>query len=396
MTTYRYLTTDVVTGEVLADDIPLTVQSFSARLNGGGQLTGQLPLNASYAVNAPYIDALECRRAMLWVLADNYPVWCGIVWDWPDMSRQEGTLPISAQTVDSLLSKRLIIATLEYHQVDILQIVVDLVRYATTFQSSYITSYSPVKGPPSALVAQQAAVAGLVLPTSQVSGYLADIGYLYSDLASVDSAIQTLSQTGNLEYVFQPAVDGAGNLIIELLLGWNRLGRNYPESGYSVVYPGNALDYGYQRTGSQGANYVIATAPPNGQLLQWESIYPHGVDLTDLQNGYPVTMQMVAWEGSIVTEQATVNGYADGSLPLQTQAMTVPLITVGGGARPSLTDLVLGDTFPFAATSPLHPPGPSGEPGLQQLVRLTGWECFPPSAQQPEKIQLQTSGVVLA
>ena len=397
MTAFRYFTTDLVTGEVLADNIPLTVQSFSQQLNGGGQLTGSLPLSEDFAVNRPYIEALECRRAVLWVLADDYPVWAGVIWDWPDMSRQEGTLPINAQTIDSVFGKRLIIATLEYHKVDVFQVFIDLALYGTTFQSSYITSYSPVKGPPSSLVGQQAAIARLVFPSgpAATAGFPYSVGYLYSDLATVQSAWQTMTQTGVLEYVFDAGLDSSGNPAIFLRLGWAQLGRGYTETPYAVVYPGNALDYGWQRTGSQGANYIVATAPPNGALLQWESIYPAGVDLGDLEAGYPVLQGVVSWEGSLVTAQSQVDAFANGSLPMQTQAMITPLITIGGDGFPSLTDLVLGDTFMFAATSPLHPPA-NNQPGLQQLLRLTGWTCYPPTDQQSQRIQLQTSAVVLS
>ena len=79
MTTYRYCATNLLTGKLLADKIPLNVESFSQQLNGGGTLTGQLDLSSDYMTNGPFINALECRKAVLWVLADDYPVWNGVV-----------------------------------------------------------------------------------------------------------------------------------------------------------------------------------------------------------------------------------------------------------------------------------------------------------------------------
>lgn len=389
----RYAATDLITGQVLSDFIPLEVQSFSQYLNGGGSLTGQLDLSKDAPANRPFTEALECRRALLWVLAGNYPVWAGGVWDWPDQTRAQGVLPISAQTIDFLFTKRLITSDLAYTSVDIFTVFADLVRYGTTKSSSYITASSPTKGPASPLVGAAAAIAGLVLPGT-VARTAWTASYNAADLGSVADALNGLVQAGNLEYVFQPGLDSSGNLAIFLRLGWNQLGRAPNTAGYSVTYPGNASDYGYPRTGSQSANYVWATAPPNGAGAAWQSAYPHGVDLADLEAGYPLMETAVSWPGSQVTSQAQIDGFADGTVTQLSQAMTMPVIVVPDGQRPTLLDLTLGDAFEFAATSPLHPANSDGSPGLQQLVRLAGWQCYPAGPSQSQYVQLQTSGVV--
>jgi hypothetical protein len=397
VTDFRYAATDLITGALLADTIPaLNVESFSQQLNGGGSLNGQLDLSAVYQNNAPFLAALECRRSVLWVLADNYPVWNGVVWDWPDMSRQEGTLPITAQTLDSVFNYRLITASLEYAAVDIYGVFIDLINYGTTKSSPYIESISPIQGPASPLVAAAAAVAGLILPSgeSAVSGQDWTASYLWSDLGQVSAAVQDLVTSGNLEFVFQPGLTQDGQLATYVYLSLDGLGRSYQSAGYSVVYPGNASDYGYQRTGSQSSNYIWASAPPNGSAEQWESQYPHGVDVADLEAGYPLMESTVQWQGSVVTEQSQVDNYADGQMALQTQAMTMPVINVPDGLIPNLRNLVLGDVFDFVATSQIHPPTSTGAPGYQGPVRLTGWTMYPPGPQQAAYVQLATSALV--
>jgi hypothetical protein len=396
VTQYRYAATDLITGAVLADQIPLNVQQFSAQLNGGGSLTGSLNLSQVYSQNAPFIRALECSRAVLWALADNYPVWNGVVWDWPDTTRADGTLPIAAQTMDSVWGKRLITASLEYDDVDLFGVFIDLVQYGTTKTSKYITSTSPFTGPASPLIAQAAMVAGLVLPSgaAAVSGQSWSGSYSYSDLGQVASAFTDLVSVG-LEYAFVPQLTSSGGLVTGLYLAYDTgLGRPTPENGYSVVYPGNASDYGYQRTGSQGANFLWATGAPNGSLAPWESKYPHGVDLAMLEAGYPLMEDTVSWQGSSLTEQSQIDSYADGQMALRTQAMTMPVIKIPDGVIPGIGDLTLGDVIPFAATSPLHPPGPGGAPGLQANVRLTGWTCYPPGPDQSGYVQLATSQIL--
>jgi hypothetical protein len=394
VTQFSYAATDLITGQVLADSIPLNVQSFSAQLNGGGTLTGTLNLDENYPVNTPYLEALECRRCVLWALADSYPVWNGVVWDWPDMSRQGGTLPISAQTMDSVMGFRLISSTLEYPSVDIFEVFTDLVQYACTKKSTYITTLSPTQGPASPLVGAQAAIAGLVLPTGLTSGITWDASYMYSDLSQVSQALGDLVTAGNIEYWFQPGLDSSGNLATYLRLAVTPIGRAGGGAGYSLTYPGNVSDYGYQRTGSQGANVVWATAPPNGSAEQWESQFPHGYDLADLEAGYPLQEVTQSWSGSTVTLQSQVDNFADGQVELVTEAMTMPVINVPDGVLPSILDLSLGDTIPFTATSALHPPGPGGVPGLQQYVRVSGYTVYPPGPSQSAYVQIATSGVV--
>jgi hypothetical protein len=398
MSTYSYLATDLLSGKILADNLPLNVQSFGMQLNGTGSLTGALNLNELYAVNAPAVAALECRRGVVWVLQDGYPVWAGVVWDWPDQGRQSGTLQIQAQTLDSVWSHRLITDTIQYQAVDIFQAFIDLVKYGMSKQSPYIASISPAATRPAAylsMVATNGAVARLVLPTgsSAVAQVPWTAGHTYSDLTQISSAWQDMCASGSLEYAFVPGLDSSGNLTVFLQLGYLRLGRTAPSSGYMLSYPGNVIDYGYQRTGSQSSNYVWATAPPNGAALQWESAWPHGADLTDLGAGYPLMESTVSWQGSVVTSQSQVNSFADGQVKLRGQAMTLPLIKVGGSSRPRLRDIVLGDSTTLTATSSLHPPKANGAPGLQMSVRVVGWTAYPPGPQQSEYIQLTTSGV---
>jgi hypothetical protein len=398
VSTYTYASTDLISGRVLADSLPLTVQSFGMQLNGSGTLTGSLALNAEPAVNAPAIAALEPRRSVLWVLQDGYPVWAGIVWDWPDQGRQPGTLPISAQTIDTLWSHRLVTDTIIYQQVDLFTAFMDLCRYGTSKQSGYISSVSPAATRTPAylaMVAQNGGVARLVMPqgTAGTAGVPWTASYTYSDLTQISGAWQDMCASGNLEYAFVPGLDSSGNLAIFLRLAYLRMGRTAASSGYNLIYPGNAIDYGYQRTGSQSSNMVWATAPPNGAALQWQSAYPHGSDPVDLADGvYPLMESNVSWQGSWVVSQAQIDGFADGEVAMKTRAMTNPMVTVGAG-YPRVRDIILGDATTLVATSPLHPPGPNGQPGLQQRVRVVGWTAYPPGPQQAEKIQLQTSAV---
>lgn len=406
---FRYATTDLVTGKVLCDDLPLSVQSFSRNLNGEGELSGSLNLLAGqtlstalaqalrgYGVNAPYLAAIECERAVLWVIQDGVPVWAGVIWDWPDMTMTGGQVPISASTFESIFDHRLISADITYQQVDLFTAFIDITKYGLTKSSPYIVSTNPTPAP-SAEVIAAAAVPQIRLPTgpAAISGITWTASYTYSDLQQVSSVWQDMATSGQLEYTFEPGLDENGNFVVYLRLGYLQLGQALASTGIALAFPGPALDYGYQRTGSQGANYIWATAPPNGSELTWLSAYPHGADLPALQAGYPLLETSASWSGSWVTEQSQIDGYADGELPILSDAMTIPTINIDGQDYPRLWEITLGDTITFAATSAMHParPGAGMQPGLQDTLRVTGFTCYPPDAGQQMYVQLATSTV---
>lgn len=396
---WTYVSTDLLSGQVLADSLPLTVQSMSANINGTGTLTASLTLDQNPAVNAPFIAALAPRRAVLWAVKDGWPVWCGIVLDWPQSSVQQGTLSISAQTLDVIWGHRLITDTLEYPAVDLFTVFTDLVTYGMTKQSSYISDTGVASSAvrPAAylqIFGTQGGVARLQVPDPGTSGVPWTASYTYSDLTQVSSAWSDMAQSGNLEYYFEPGLDEDGDLAVFLRLGYLQLGRPLASSGIVFSMPGNVLDYGWQVTGSQSSNYTIGTAPPNGSAAQWASVWPHGADEADLAT-YPVFESTASWQGSVVTSQSQINSWADGQVALQTAGVTIPTVTVGGGSSPRIQDMRMGDSAMLALTSPMHPPRPDGSPGVQQQVRITGWTITPPGPSQAESVQVATSAVAV-
>ena len=392
MSTYRYVATHIRTGAALADSVPLTVASFSRNLNGSGSLNGTLNLQVPDTLNVPFLEALETRRCVLWVLQDDYPVWAGVVWDSPLTSLAAKQVPITAQSLESVFDHREISATLLYSAVDMFEVFCDLAKYGLSKTSPFIAATSPTPAP-SATVTAAAAVPQIAVPTGARCGVPWTATYAYSDFRKVSDVFTDLAASGNLEWALEPALDANGNLIAMVRLGYTQLGRPAHASGITLTYPGNAVDYGYPQTGSQGANYLWVTAPPNGSAASWLSQYPHGVDLDDLAAGYPLMEDSASWGGSTVTSQAQVDAYADAQVMLKTQAMTTPTVTIGGGSWPGLKDIVLGDSAAFAATSARHPAQADGTPGLQVTLRVTGWTCTPPADGQQETIQLTTSPV---
>lgn len=391
MSTYQYVATNVLTGQLLAPDIPLVVKSATRAISGIGRLDGYLSLNdQSAAATAGFMRALIPGQALLWVLQDGFPVWCGIVLDSPHQSVLTHQYPITAYTLEQIFSQRVIQAPLTYTAVDVFDIMRALVTYGTT----------------STAEAPNAQIAGLVLGSGEsgitdtltfgVSNSLTAGGNTYSgsftDEQAVLDAMTTLASADAFEFTFQPKLNGTA-LQVSLVMGAPALGQ-YNAPAVNLLFPGPVIDYARPVMRSQSGNVLLGTSASNGNGTTYGSQYPHGFDTADLGQGNILQQVPVTWPGVGITGQAQINQYVDSLISKYTAGTMVPQVILGGGAFPTLGQIGLGDAVRFAATSDLDPAGPNGEPGLQVTARVTGWSLQPPAESQPEQLAL-TLGALL-
>ena len=131
MSEYRYVSSDLITGAIKGDWLPITPQSFAWQINSAATFTGALNLTAgSRAEQAAWVNAIEPRRTVLWVLIDGIPIWNGILWDWQPSSILDGTMPFTASTMDSLFAHRLIGDDLTFAGTDVFDVFRGLASYA--------------------------------------------------------------------------------------------------------------------------------------------------------------------------------------------------------------------------------------------------------------------------
>lgn len=372
MSEYRYWATHLVTGQVLADWLPLDVDSFSRALGDVGELTATLDLGQDSARDADLLGVLEPRRTVLWVAQDAYPVWAGIVWDLPHSSILSYQLPIRARTVESLLARREVRDDLVFTGADVFDAARSLVLAGTSGKGA------------------SGVVAGLELPAGP-AGSTVSVTYLGSESQDVLAALQALAGSADFEFTIEPGYDGSLGGVLRLLLGRPRLGLAADAAGPSLTFPGNVLDYAWPRTGGASANSVRATATSTsaaGTQESWVSGAAYGLDVDDLAAGNPLLEDTIAFPGGIVTTQAQVDTYAGTVLAQRAGSATVPTVKLGGGALPPLRELVLGGSYWFSATSPLHPSPGGGTPGLAALVRVVGWTAVPPGEGREESVTL--------
>jgi hypothetical protein len=389
MPTYRYVATNLLTGQLLADDLPVVVISASRHINAVGQISGYLPLQQNGGAG-PFVSALTPRKSVLWILQDEFPVGGWIIWDTPHRSILDNQLPFQGKTLESLFTFRHITSALAYTNTDVFDIARALVAYGVN----------------AAVQGQNAGVAGLVMQAGE-SGVLDTLSLgvsntlqappnvytgVYATNQPVLDALITLAAADAFEFTFEPAVSGTGFGWL-LRLGYPALGQWNTPSPFALTFPGNALDYARPVMGSGAGNILIVTSASNGTGLTFLAAAPHGVDTADLNAGYPAQQQVVSWPGVGVTSQAQINAYADEQLGLYTAGTMVPTVTVGGGTEPLLRELGLGDLVNFAATSALDP-AVNGQPGLQLQARIAGWTLTPPAEKQSEQVVLALGALV--
>jgi hypothetical protein len=386
---YRCLSTSILDGRLLGDNLPVVVSAASRTIGGVGQLDGYLPLDqASAAATNGWLRALIPDQAMLWLLQDGYPIWCGPVVDSDHESVDSHQYPITAYTPESIFQNRLISGALTYNSTDVFDIMRALFAYGV----------SAARGP-------NASLAGLVLGTRE-SGYLDTWTFgvsnsltaganvytgTYADQQPVYDAATQLANAIPFEWTMEPRLMGT-TLQISLRLGYPALGR-YNSPAITLTYPGQVIDYARPVKRSQSANSTIVTASANGTAQTYVSQSPHGIDAFDLDQGYILRQTAVTWSGAGATSQAQTNAYADTLISKNTAGTMVPSIVLGGGTVPSLTEISLGDALRFAATSDLDP-AVGTQPGLQIAARMTGWKLQPPASQQAEQLYISLGALV--
>lgn len=379
---YRYLTTNLLSGALMGDWLPIEAQTFSRVINATGTMTGNLDLiPGNPEQNAANIQACTPRKAVLWCLQDGVPVWNGILYDWVPMTAlPPQQVQIQASTMDSILTHRLIKTDLVFNGTDIFDMARGLIQYALN------------KSP-------NGQVAGITY-SQGLCGVVDSVTFDGSQNQLVSDALNQLVTTYGIEYSWRPYMDDSGNLLTSVDLGYPALGQPFPQSGLAYSFPGNLLDYRFNATGSTCANSVVATAQ-NGSTgdttsgdsgsTTGQALTGSAIDITDISNGYPLMEQAVSATGVTFTSDSQLDAYAAGVLPSVTATQLSPLVILGNGQYPPLSVTGLGSYAAVSFTSALHPPGPNGEPGFSGIGRVVSWSCYPPVAStlQAETLQVQ-------
>lgn len=367
------MTTNILTGKVLFDNLPVVVQSVSSQLNGIGSVTGTLQMrnDLPLSVRIDLIAALEPYKSVFWVFQDNQPIWAGPVIAWNPSTMVGATLPFQAASMETMFQYRLITETITFDDEDVSFVFRELALYGVSKQMNSNISGLLLGGP--------------FLATPVTASFAG------SNHQSVYDAWHTLISTYDLEYTIQPLYvdqsNGAIALKMQLLLG-SPLMRPYSQTGLQFVYPSkNVLDYQYNRQNTNLANVVYATGTDSSiNATVFSSNFPNGVNQVEINQGYPL-LESTVTIAQPVAGQSEVDAYATvWSQNTGVEDQITPALVMGPNAYPKISDIRLGDECVFVATSSIHPAPPTGGPGLTMAARITGWTLTPPSQGQPESV----------
>jgi hypothetical protein len=398
MATYQFFTSNILTGQILADTLPIVGQTATRQINQIGNFNGYLPLvdaagqDVSRAMAAYWRNAVVPWKSILWILQDGHPIWGGPIVGWPHQSITDGTLPIQAASMENLFKYRQLTFQLMYANVDIFDIFKSELEYALAkVPNGHVSGTGRYMG--NAGLQDNVAKSGQLGSITETAGF-----------QSVYDCWNDLVTSYGLEYTLTPSIADAKSFYFNVILGLPMIGRPYSLTRMTLQLPGvGSVDYAWQWVPSNPVNRMVVSGSGTAAIAKTKKAPAKTVArnytaiataTNELSQGYPLLEGNTSFFGSI-TSQAQANNYAKNLLYGTTIIKSLtPLFSVGGDAIPLIRETELGDEMMVVATSPLHPSPANGGPGLTQLMRMTGWTLTFPNAQQAELTQYQLGDVL--
>jgi len=381
MSTYRFISTDTITGRVMCDSLPIVGQTCSRQINSVGSFSGSLtfPVGATAAQRAVWTNALMPWKSILWVLQDGHPIWNGPITAWPHTSLSGGNLPLQGATMEEFFKHRMIRDVLTYTNMDIFEIWRQELLYALSKQPN-----GNIAG--SGQFQNQAGI----IDSVKYSGVVGSVVESAS-MKKVYDAWDDLVTTYLMEYTLAPAMTDAGSLYTVAQLGLPQLGRTYDQTGFQLIVPSRHMqDYGWQWAPTDPANLFLVTGTSTDTAYVIV-----GIAAPELAQGFPLLENSGSFSGTATSEAQLIN-FTIGSMYTTTiLGNLTPVVRSGAGQYPAIKDTLLGDEMYFMGSSDIHPTGPNGAPGVTQLFQMTGWTLTFPTADQAEQTTWQLGAPVI-
>lgn len=357
-TTYRYLLSDLLTNEIIAE-LPLTGVAFTQQLNTYGTLSAHILLSGingdQYNVN----DSTVPGRNVIYVDRDGVLIWGGVIWSRSYNSTSQ-VLSITAQEIMSYFAHRRITTTENFSGID------QLVIAKTLMENAQALPYGDI---------------GVTYNSEgeTTSGVLIDRVYYDYELKTVFNAIQDLSrQSDGFDFVIDLAYDIDGLPTKSFNTYYPKVGTTYSATDPSAIvfeFPaGNVVEYEYPEDGSIVANtvYALGAGSNEGKIMSVAQ------DITKFTDGWALLDEQANY--SDVTDQTVLDNLAQGqvlatSYPPTTLTIVAPpyvdpilgTYEVGDEARVIITD----SRFPNTLDSVYRIVALSVQPGENGPERVT-------------------------
>ena len=345
---YRYLLTDLMTGQLLSEGRGLTVESYARRLSGSADCSATLLLNRDGYLES--VGATAPRRTALWIVRNEQLVWGGIIWTRRYHS-DTGLLSLTASTFESYYARRRIRTTLDFRGWGQHEIIRNLAHHAK------IAPHGDI---------------GVQIPPVADPGTIRDRTYFWHERATFWERMSQLSEVlGGPDFTIEPGWNASGRPEATLRVG-TPLGARLP---IGADFPGTIRNYSWPDDGGDSANFWSAIgepapgseddAPPQirdaSMPAEWAAGYPLLEDVSDHQG---------------VTDANTLALYAAANVAAAAGDRVVPEFTVR--LRPGQTMPGLGDYLAVRLSDPWRFPADpvTGAPGMQTTMRVLGWTVY--------------------
>ncbi len=362
MAVYRYFTTDLLTGQPLAD-LPLNDTTLDVKLNAAGPLSTRLPLADPLVRAIDPVGSTLPGRTALYVDRDGVLLWGGIIW-MRRYSSKTGSLLLDCAEFESWLSAQLIATDTQFVGVDQLAITQALVNTAQAAPNGNI---------------------GITVGT-ETSGVLRDRTY---DAAQLTPVLQAIQQMGAADNGFDFAIDVAysGTSVTKSLhLGYPRRGVTARNSGLVFEHPGNIQEYEWPEDATQQATtvYAVGSGVGAGRPVYTQT----NTDLLDA--GYPA----LAYKSTYIDidSPAALLAHAKADAKAFKYPVSVPKLTVRGDLDPLVGSYTVGDEIRVRITDDRFPGTPTAV-GLDTAKRIIAIQVKPPGA-AAESVTLTLGDVV--
>lgn len=357
MTLFRYLSTDLVTGDIIGE-LPLHDVTFTRLLNGAGPMSASLRLPGDDLYLAEmYVDACaECRRC-IYIFYGDALVWAGPVW-MTDYDTTTQTLGLDGAELWSYWRRRRIRADAEFTNTDqfaIARSLINTAKAATGGDISMTVAYGS-------------------------SGVLRDRTYKAAELKKLGEAIEQLSEVEDgFDFTVEVTRLYSGAFRRRLHFYYPTRTRTLAESQLYLTLGNNMQKLTLPRNGAQVSNAVDVIGAGEGiDMLRHRAI-----DTDMLAAGFPLLEEAVSYKD--ITRLSTLIDHANGELAARKYPISLPRATVLLDDDPQLGTYELGDQGRIMVLPGTEPRWPGG---LELDVRLNGYTVRPPDDGEAPTVEL--------
>lgn len=360
MPTYRYFTTDALTGEVQGE-LPLYGTYMDKQIKKGGNFTGTFRLGTGIDDDSELLNASTPNKCCIYCQRDGTTIWGGLLRSRTFESNAK-TVQLSGISFEGYLGlvtiKSNYVAT-NKGQLTIVKELIDMMQSAPRANMDINTGVA-------------------------LGGITRNIAIPFYENRTFGEAISLFADAENGFDWYISVNDGpiADQPILTLVLGEPIIAPNDPNNLDSYEYPGSIDQFYWPESGSKsGTDFILQGLGSGSNMIQAYATWP-GSEL------YPEIDQIVSRKD--IANQDALNEIARSTALAMGSAVSNPTISLKSDADPGFDGWNgLGSYYQFNLESPRFADSGGSKETIQ---RMLGWQLTPAADGQSEMVKLILDG----